>query len=389
VSPLLVHDTGRPGKLDVVVTAITNGRVGGFILSPFETPPVDVPRRPTASETVERIRSAGGEVWMDPAAHLATGQGAARFAIYDEWTLWGVAGGRAVRPSIGEQSLRDHVRRALDVQRGLGLTSIAPTIAIASPSGARADLVRAMADEAVTTDPGVYLSIVGPTSLWASGSALDTLVGELVQLRPAGWYVAVTRDAVVYPPDGMDPLEVAGLCRTIGSLSLRGAPVIAAYGDLPGLPSVAAGASHLGTGGDLKQRCCSEASVRGGDGTPRRASTRVTLRGLLASLKRPEVERLEAADNLRARRLLPGALPPPDRTSAWQHHFATLNALVDDVTAAGGVRDRALRLLGMYEQADAEWDVAQRMARPDAGKARWIVPLREGTLAYARDEGWI
>jgi hypothetical protein len=326
---------------------------------------------------------------MDPATHLATGQGAAQFTIYDEWTLWGIAGGHAVRPSVTEPSLREHVHGALGVQRGLDLTPFAPTIAIASPSGARADLALAMADEAISTDPETYLSIVGPTSLWTSGSALDTLVGELVQLRPAGWYVAVTRDAVVYPPDAMDPLEIAGLCRTIGSLSLRGAPVLAAYGDLPGLPSVAAGAVYLGTGGDLKQRCCAEAAVRGGSGGPRRASTRVTFSGLLASLKRPEAERLEAADNLRARRLLPGALPPADRTSAWQHHFATLTALADEVAAAGGARDRALRLLGIYERADTEWDVAGPMARPDVGKARWITPLREGVLTYARDEGWI
>lgn len=382
MSALLIHDSGRAGKLNVVLNAIGHGQATGMILSPFETPPDTIPRRPAAIEVIDAVRGAGGEVWMDPATYGALTPGATRIAVYGQWTLW--PGGR----NLQETALLEHVGAVVNVQGRLDLTPIAPTISIASAESRYADTALAMAERALQTDDRSYLSITGPTSFWTSGAALDAFVGSLVQLRPQGWFVAITRDSISYPPASLDPVEVAGICRTIRSLSMRGAPVIAGYGDLGGLPSVAAGATRIGTGGDLKQRCCAEASFRDAP-EPRRPSTRVTFRELMASLKRPEAERLEAGDVAVSRRLVPGPLPPSDRNSAWQHHFRCLSELVDRVASAGNAQDRASRLARMYDQALLDWADATPLARPlDAGARDWIDPLREGFTVYVQDEGW-
>ncbi len=380
MSSLLLHDSARSGKLTWAIDAVDQGYATGLILSPFDTPPATLPRRAGASECGRAISDLGGAVYLDPATHGAALPGTDRFQIYDLWALWpGTRGNFADR--------REHVQRAIAAANRFGLQPIAPTIGLEMAIGSEAESALEMAEWAVSASVDVYLSVVGTANFWASGAELDAFVGALVALRPRGWVVTAWRHALRSPWPGLDPAEVTGICRTVHTLSLRGAPVIAGHGDLAGLPSIAAGADLLGSGWDLRHRVCAHDSFRNASGMAR-TSLRVTHRGLLAWLKRDEAERLYNADNALSGRLVPNALPV-DFNGHWRHHLRSLDTLANRVIAGGNRQARVRRLRRLYEQAANDFDqVAGLAGQLEAGRQQWIAPLLQGLNGYGTGEGW-
>jgi len=254
-------------------------------------------------------------------------------------------------------------------------------------TGSLAERALEMAEVAVAADPDVYISIVGGTTFWASGGVLDTYIGELAQLRPAGWVVTVTRDTLLYPWPGLDPVEVEGVCRSVHGLSLRNSPVVMSHGDLQALPAIAAGGSHLGSGWDLRHRVCADVMFRRSDEV-RRSSQRVTHRGLLASLKQVESESILQANPALSRRLVQGPLPP-DFNAHWRHHLEVLTNRMERVIGAGDRQSRVQQLRRMYVQAGTNFvTVRGEIGRLEADRDQWIDPLAAGLDRYARGEGW-
>jgi hypothetical protein len=381
MSPLLLHDSGRSGKVGWAETAIRNGAALGMILTPFQTPRQAVPRRDSAANCRMAIEAVGGEVFFDPMTHGVFAPGANAFDVYDGWSLW--PGQRGVRTS---STLLGHVDRAVRRARELGVQLLSPTLSLDAPAGREAELAVEMAARSIQDEPA-YISIVGSESFWSAGAALDAYVGELVSLRPAGWSVLVTRPALRQPTPGLDPAEVAGVCRTVHSLSRRGAPLIASHADLGGLPAVAAGATRLGSGWDLRHRVCAHDSFRSASGV-RRAAQRVTHRGLLAWLKRDEAERLLAADAVTSRGLVQGTLPA-DFNAGWLHHLHCVSNRASRVAAAGSRQDRVNRLRSMYADARRSFIRVTAAAGPlEADQRQWIDPLAAGVEMYAAGEGW-
>lgn len=381
--PVMLHDSGRPGKDGRGVYAVQQGLAAGMIFTPFETPPETLPRRPSAAHCVEVIHEAGGEAFFDPTTHGALVPGANSFEYYDRWSLWP----GATRGALDDDAVRAHVERAIAIQRELGVTPIAPTLRLDSPSAAGASTTLQMAQQALRLDERCYVAVAGSARFWASGVDLDAHIGALAGLRPAGWIITATRETMQYPWPGLDADEVEGICRSVHSASLRGSRVICGHGDFAGLPAVAAGADYVGTGWDVRHRVWSEDMFRDSPGV-RTPSQRIAHRGLLASLKRPEAERLLAGDRPLSERLVPGAIPV-SQNPQWRHHVGSVRDVVDRVVGAGSRQQRVEELRTIYQEAQADFAAASSHAHPmEAGYDRWIEPLSEGLEQYAAIEGW-
>ncbi len=222
-------------------------------------------------------------------------------------------------------------------------------------------------------------------SFWSAGSELDAFIGRIATLRPEEAILSVLRATGQYPWSDLAPEEVAGVCRTTRSLSLR-MPVMLARSDLAGLPAAAAGASRIGTGWDLKQRVLSAELFRTSPDI-RRQSQRVSHVGLFASLKRREAERLSAGNAVLSDRLVPGTLPL-DFNGHWRHHLSILASLARDSGSGATVGDRVAWLQDAYTAAAGEFaDVAGYVRPLEASEGQWIVPLADGLQAFAESEG--
>lgn len=381
MSQPLLHDSGRPGKINWARDTISAGHAAGFVISPWETPPAREPRRPSADQITAAIGDAGGRTLFDPMSYAMLLHGTDSDEYYNKWNLWPSGVGK------DKDLLTAHVRRVIEIQRDLGAPIVLPTIALDSPISGDArtalDITREARDQLGGAE--LYVSLVGSSTFWASGPDLDTYVGELSQLRPHGWILACLRATSGYPWDDIVPDEVAGMCRTTHSASGR-SEVIASYSDLAGLPMVAAGADFIGSGWDLKQRVLSGDLFRSSPGI-RRQSLRVTHEELHGSLKQQEAERLRAGDPALSDDLVPGPLPI-GFNGHWQHHLAVLSRLTLTIGASDDRAVRVASLRSRLEQAHAHFANAAPHARPlEADASRWIDPLLDGLNQYAAQEG--
>lgn len=357
------------------------GRAGGLIISPFETPVEDAPRRPGATAVRAAVEAAGGRVFLDPTTIGAFAPGANDFERYQTWDLWGTAG-----PARTTPALRQHVRRCVDQAAAFELRLIGPTLVLDAPVGRPAEDALMMAELVLTADPTAGVTIAGTDTFWTAGAALDAHVGALVGMQPSLVSVAVVRGDTAYPEPRLTGDEVGGVCRSVHALSLR-SEVLAAWGDLAALPAVAVGAELVGTGWDLRHRVCGMSSFRR-ESTMARTSMRVTHRELLATLKRPEAEGIQSRDAALSTRLVPGALPVAFNDH-WRHHLTCLNELVDDVADSGARRDRYVTLADRYDVATREFGVvAALLPRMEADADDWIAPLWDGLEQHATEEGW-
>lgn len=379
------------GRASVTWTSgeLRAGRLAGAILTPFHTPVAPEGggggrTREHAEYCVTAYRGCGADVMFDAMTHVATLPGVSLFARYDRYDLW--PGGN--RGDLTTATRRDrHVERVLEVQAGLGLPSLAPTVSLDSPVGSRVTSARAMARRARQLDNQTWFSVFGTSAFWEGGHQLDSFVGSLAQERPAGWLIGVMRPRLSYPAPGITAEEIEGLARTTHSLSRR-APVIVSHGDFAALPAVAAGAIGLGTGWDLRQRVLTASAFAPVTET-RRASFRVSAQGLIGALRRANAEALAASDRRLAQRLLPGSVPQ-DLVAAFRHHFSVLRSIQTDIDGRARGRVRSHRLRTLYTDATRNWARVAAISRPQTGEGEsgWVTSVADGVDRYIAAEGW-
>lgn len=380
--PLLLEDTGSPGKLGRMVQYLNDNVAAGLILSPMKTPRQPRERAATATTCVTDIHDAGGEALWDPCTHVAMMPLATELGPYDEWDLWPGPGHDLADPAVRDE----HVERCLARQLGeLGTPPIAPTVAVAGAHTDSAQIAMALAETAVQKHPGVGLHLVGTPEFLAEGRALDDYVGALAQLAPARWLVSVMRPDTTYPVPIGAPGEVEGLCRTVYSLAFS-AEVVVRHGDLAGLSALAGGGTTLASGWHLNQRILARAGYQA-PGRGRGAIERILCRGLFGVLRAVEVADLTAAAGPLMDALIPGPAPV-GQSAQWDHHLGHLAEMAARITLNPDVPARSRELLRAYTAATRNFHDVGLLANLQFGGDRWVEPFRHGLHAFMVGEGW-
>lgn len=381
---ILIQDTARNNLATWTVRAVQAGAAQGAVLSPFSSPVTGNGYKTDAASVATRITDAGGQFWFDPTTHALQMPQVGDFRYYDQWDLW--AGDRGALDQETDQ--RAHVKRVFEVQRNMGAAYLAPTALLHSAQSQTSQRVIQLSSVAVEEAQGapVWISVVGDTHFWAAGGELDAHIGMLDQLEPAGWFLTVVRPQASVPVPA-HPDEVAGVMRTVYALS-QDRPVYVGHGDLAALPAIAAGASALGTGWDIRQRVCaySDYAVRSSGGDGGQWYQRPTLELLLGDMKPNEYQVFRAQDRQYAESLTQGSVPSGPE-NAFRHHAGVLSLVADELKALSGeARVRALR--ERYRRAEVEWPRAQRISGCSVGGEPWIGSQIKGIDQFIAGEGW-
>ena len=370
-----------------IIESVGSGIASGAVITPWATPfnqEAGAGKKPSAANRIAELQAAGVDVMFDPMTHVLQMSGVGDLRFYDEYDLW--AGPRG---DLSDQALIEgHVDKVFAIQDSLNVSHCAPTVLLHSGLEMFSVVALNVAREAIRRDPHTVLTIAGTPPFWASGAALDAHIGALASLDPSAWVLTVVRTTETELPLTVQAEEVHGLCRTTRALSAD-APVHISHGDLAGLPAVAAGASTLGSGWDQRQRFCGYGHYGprgpgsdGGGGWFKRP----TLRGLLGVIKSNEGIVLNSRDPGLVARL--GGLPVDAPREAFDHHLATLTAVVDAIKAEQDWEAKYRLLAALYDAANADWPAVQREASTTTTARHWIAGPAGGLALYARTEGW-
>lgn len=381
---VLIEDSPR-NLAAWISEAVAAGSVQGTVVTPWASPWQSHPgpgKKPAIASRVAEHQSNGVEVWFDPMTHALQMSGVGDFRFYDEYDLWAGARGDLSDPALREE----HVGKVFDVQDGLSVPHLGPTILLHSPLSNDSVLALELAREAVRRDANCRLAIAGGPTFWAEGAALDAHIGALDALAPGGWFLTVVRPVSGLPVQATAE-EVFGLCRAARALSMD-LPVHISHGDLAALPAVAAGATTVGTGWDQRQRVCSysDYSPRDPDQPGGGWYQRPTLQGLLGLVMGREASILSARDAVLVTRL--GGVPAPGPREVFDHHAFVLSALVTALQAEPDLERRYRALKALYDAAAADWPTVQTITGCAAGATEWLAAMAGGLALYARTEGW-
>lgn len=83
-----------------------------------------------------------------------------------------------------------------------------------------------------------------------------------------------------------------------------------------------------------------------------------------------------------------GGLPVDAVREAFDHHLATLSAVVDGIKAEQDWATKYRHLAALYDAARADWPTVQRQATTTTNGRHWIDGVAGGLTLYARTEGW-
>lgn len=381
---IFLHDGSTTGHTTWTEEALTRHVAGGAIISPFFSPSAARRGQPSGDDIATRVRTVRGEAVFDPTTHAVNLPGVDNWRNYRTWDLWSGAVGDLSTPALRAE----HLGRCANHARTLGSPLVVPTVALDSPVGSDAAIALDLADLGRAEDVTAWQSVAGRRGFWLSDD-LDAYVGSLAQLRAPVWLLTVVRDQPTYPPDMAEVQIMAAVCRTVDSLSRR-SRVIVCHSDLAGLPAIAAGASDLGSGWHTKQRVsCPNTYQQNDPDQIRRQAKWFTYERLAALIHEQQNDILSRADRARANRLYTGAI---DTTTGGRriHHLQALQALADEVAAAGSSRrDRVRALRDFYENAMTELDaLAALYGRAFATqRAQFVDGAHAGLEAYATAEG--
>lgn len=376
-----VEDTARNNLASWAEAANQSDLISGAVISPFCTP-VEQNWKQGAQLTVDRLKSLGIEVWLDPQTHALQMPNVGFYKHYGTWDLWS--------GSVGElsstQAKRTHVQKVFEAQDSLGLPHLAPTVLLHTPQSSTSEDSLELASIAVEEDPECYLSISGDSLFWAGGSALDAHIGALAQCRPAGWFVGVVRQLATLPVPA-SPDEVQGLCRTARALG-EGRHLHVSHGDLAGLPSYAAGAGSIGTGWDARQKVCAYSNFEATDPESEGGGwfMQPTFEGLLSYLVRGDARTLENQNAELSRELLPGSLPPETK-DVWLHHAAVMKRVMEEIDS-GDYPESFVSLVDRYAGAAVNWPLVASELGKASQESSWVEPHRSGLAGYGRVEGF-
>ncbi|MEU0838180.1 hypothetical protein ABZ370_01740 [Streptomyces sp. NPDC005962] len=380
---ILIEDSPR-NLLAWIVQAVKAGDVDGAVISPFASPVQALRHRRSAEVMARGLHSEGAQVWFDAQTHALQMAGVGDFRYYQEYGFWSGSRGDLSSPNLR----RDHISRVLDFQNHLEVTKLAPTMLLHHAETQSSEVTLELAKEAIEQAPDCWLTIAGTAPFWESGTALDAHIGSLAQLEPAGWFLVPVRPLATLPAEAQAE-ETHGICRTIRALS-ENAPVHISHGDLAGLPGVAAGAASVGSGWDQRQRACAYASYvqrESGDGGGGGWYERVTIRGLLGSLRPAEVAVLPGQNP--ALYLALGEFPPPGPQEAFRHHLSALRSVISEIADNGDdYHARYASLMDMYRNSSRLWPQVAATTGSPLNATHWIEPLQRGLSIYGDGEGW-
>jgi len=382
MSDLLIQDGRRSGHRKWIIEALQSGLVGGAIVNPWHTPLCEVPKNPAAKTVLSEVRENGGLALFDATTHGFL-PGIDKFDFYDGWDLWKGAKGKVET----DAEAAEHVRRVFAHQDLLGAQHLVPTKTLTVASGSGVDAAMRLSSAGHASDPKSWQSLAGTRSFWSSAEALDQLVGELTHLRAPTWILTFVRDRGIYPPDQTDVDAESGMLRTVASLAIR-SKVIIAHADLAGLSTIAAGASHLGTGWDATQRVFSAESL-----TERPPGGKyikyLTYEQLLGRTRIDQYEALQRVDPARAIAWI-GTGGPAATVEPREGHFRVLGTHVTKIKGGENIADRVDILRSLYSRASGRWTSFNRKAPAilDPGEgAKWYAAAVAALEAFADGEG--
>ena len=380
---VLIQDTARNTLIKWSTNAIKGGYAAGAYLSPFTSPLEKNNFKRSAVDTADAIRSAGGEFWFDSMTYALDMPRAGDFRNYENWPLWHATRGDLSNP----EAMKRHVEAVFRIQDELGSPRLAPTVLVSYPDTPKSRQALELAQVSVEADPNCWITVAGDHQFWTAGAELDAHMGALDQLEPAGWQFVVARSDASMPPNA-PPEEVFGLMRSTYALSAD-RPVRVAFGDVAGLPAVAAGAEAVGTGWDMRQRLCAyqDFEERAADQNGGAWYQRPTLGGLLGGLSNSEYDVLVSERSSLAARLSPGVIAPQPE-AAFRHHATVLQNEIRSMSTLTG-RMRVEHLSRRYSEARVEWPEVQKITGTKLAASRWIEPFNTGVQMFMSSEGWV
>ena len=382
---VLIQDCARNNVASWAENALGGGDVSGVMLSPFCSPRDANGYKPSPEAVSERVRAKSGDFWFDPSTHVLQMPSVGDFRYYAGWDLWGGA-----RGDLSTTALQTaHVRKVFATQRALNARLLAPTLLLHSSQSSTSlqaiELARVARIEA--QDGELWLSVVGDSHFWSSGTDLDGFIGTLDQLNPTGWVLSVARPLTGVPA-AAEMQEISGLMRTTLALS-QNAEVVIGHGDLAALPAAAVGATTLGSGWDVRQRVLAypdfaERATESGTGGA--WYSRPTLLGLFGSVLPTEFSVLSDQRPTLASALYAGAyFEGPE--NAFRHHAQVLNASMAHFVGLSAQQSVEL-LRDQYLTALGQWPTVQGITRCATAGDQWISSLLAGLDQFISDEGW-
>lgn len=381
---ILIQDSVRNTVPKWVVNAVRGNYAHGIIFSPFSSPINGNGYKTDIDKAIERIRKVDGQIWFDPTTHALQMPQVGDFRYYADWDLWSGARGDLSTPA----AMRDHVSRVFNIQREIGAPLLAPTILLhAAQSGTSSQAINlAQIAREEAAGEAVWLPIVGDAHFWSADGDLDAYIGVLDQLEPAGWMVSVARPQNVIPA-GVVESEISGLMRSVYALS-QDRPVYIGHGDLAGVPALAAGATAIGTGWDVRQRVLAytDYALRADSDSGGQWYQRPTLRHLYGNLRYNDYQVLLDQEHQLAHRLTTGEFATGPE-NAFKHHARVLGD-IEGWLSSMGPKNRVLQLRDAYERAQTQWPRIQAVTGVSIAATEWVDPLLAGVRQFISQEGW-
>ena len=343
---LLLHDTTRTVAASWPATYVQEGLVDGLVVCLHNTP-TDAEEYPQLKGMTARrdgVVAAGGRFLIDACSHVDLSD--VRPDTYELWGLWphGVVG-----DFVDQRTYRAHVERTFAIQRANGAPLMIPSPPLTRPDTNEAhallDAIAFGIDVAEETGEVPLATVAGTAPFWSAGQDLDRFFDKATQNLVSGWHLVPIQPALAWPVIP-HPAELIGMLRTTSTLALDHDFVFWANVDLMGLPLVAAGATHIGTGWDRKQRCVDPDSHKSLDTEGGAWLGLVTLdRALAAVAEAPATELEVQAPRLAAQTLPPNGQVPAAGGARVRHHIEVLRVQSKTfLRTRQGTNDRAIFL---------------------------------------------
>lgn len=388
---LLLHDTTRTVAASWPGQFVGDRLSDGLVVCLHNTPTDagEYAQLKGISARRDPVVAAAGLFLVDACSHVDLSD--PRIDTYALWDLWPHGD---VGDFLDQATYRRHLERTFEIQRTYGAPLMIPSPALTRPDTPEAEaLLDAIAYgvelAATQGDAAPIATVAGSAPFWSAGQDLDRFFDKASRHLVGGWHLVPVQPSLVWPvvPHAA---ELVGMLRTTATLALDHRFVFWANTDLMGLPLIAAGATHIGTGWDRKQRCVDPSSHQPLDTEGGSWLGMVTLDRALVAVSEAQATELQARDpRLAAQTLPPQGQVPAAGGARVRRHIEVLARAVADLLGHPAGDERSLHLLDtVYGRARRlvagveEATTAQHLA------ANWIVPLERAIDQWRFDEGW-
>lgn len=388
---LLLHDTTRSVAASWPAKYVAAGLVDGLVVCLHNTPTDGAESSHLKGMTARRdgVLAESGRFLIDACSHVDLSD--VRIDTYEHWNLWPTG---AVGDFVDQATYRAHVERTFDIQRSFGAPLMIPSPPLVRPDS---DYAKALLDAigfgmSVAKESGdepPIITVAGSAPFWSAGKDLDRFFDSATKHRGGGWHLVPIQPSLSWPVE-LHLAELTGMLRTTATLALDHSFLFWANADLMGLPLLAAGATHIGTGWDRKQRCLHPDSHKPIESEGGSWLGMVTLDRALVAVTEPAATQLEAqAPRLAAQTLPPNGTVPAAGGARVSHHIGVLARAAADLATHAPGEARSLHLLDtIYGRARRLVDRVEAESTADRLAEKWLV-TQENALEEWRDyEGW-